>query len=75
MAKDEKTMIDKDLEKLYKNASKCKIECPECHKTFEHGGDFSEMARAMQLRIDYEKVKKGKDGVRTPSFFTPQEEQ
>ena len=71
--KPEKTQLDKDLEKLYTRASKEKTacECPECGKAIqvEIGGDFSEMARAMELRIKYEAIKRSKGGVRVPDFF------
>lgn len=73
MAKSEKTQIDKDLEKLYSRAAKEKTacRCPECAKEIvvEVGGDFSEMARAMELRIKYEAIKRSKGGVRAPDFF------
>lgn len=57
MKKNSTDQIDKDLESLYKSASKHKVECPHCKKDHEIGGDFAEMARAMELRIKYANIK------------------
>ena len=76
--KPEKTQLDKDLEKLYTRAAKEKTacECPECgkHIQVDIGGDFSEMARAMELRIKYEAIKRSKGGTPAASFFDEPEE-
>jgi hypothetical protein len=71
--------IDNALAELYGRAKqeKTACKCPECGKAIkvDAGGDFSEMAKAMELRISYEKVKKsGNGGPARPNFFDDEEE-
>jgi hypothetical protein len=68
--------VDRDLAELYTRAKKEKqtATCPHCKK--EHdvdvGGDFTQMARAIELRLKYEAIKNKKDPEDdTPDFFKP----
>ena len=67
--KPEKDSIDTDLETLYTHAQGQKTECPHCKKAVELGGDFAELVKVMNLRIEYEKVKRSKGGTPRASFF------
>lgn len=69
-----KDQIDKDLESLYARASKQEITCDQCKAKLQIGGDFSEMAKSMELRIKYEAIKRSKGGVPAPSIFSEDEE-
>jgi hypothetical protein len=70
----EKNPIDKDLEDLYKSAKGSKTECPHCKEMIEFGGDFTEKARAMELRIKYEAIK-SKNGPAIVSFFEDEKDE
>lgn len=69
-----KDQIDKDLESLYARASHQTVTCDHCKGKLEIGGDFSEMARAMELRIKYEAIKRSKGGPAVPSIFSEEGE-
>jgi hypothetical protein len=60
--------LDNDLADLYKSASEAEICCPACAHKFKHGGDFTEKARAMELRIKYQALK-NRGGKPVASFF------
>ena len=73
--KPEKDQIDKDLEKLYTSACKVETECPHCKQSIVLGGDFSEKAKAMALRLEWEKIKRSKGGPMVPSMFEDDKEE
>jgi hypothetical protein len=66
-----KTSIDTMLHKLYSSAEKTKVLCSHCNKDVVVGPDFNQLAKAMALILQYEKIKKGGDGNgdETPDFF------
>ena len=66
-----KKSIDTMLQKLYSSAEKTKMLCPHCQKSVETGPDFNQLAKAMALILQYEKIKKDGDGGGNglPDFF------
>jgi hypothetical protein len=61
MSKSTEKKVDKMVQTLYAKAEKTEFECPHCKKMIP-GGDFGELAKAVQLAVQWEGKKMGKDG-------------